>query len=226
MKTAFYFATRQFEPENTLAYKSILRIKDKISPLELFYDSNNQLGLSERYNQILNKHSNNFDNIVFIHDDVFVDDALVCEKLERAHSKFDIVGLAGGVNPKIKAPALWHLMCGGFNGGNLYGAVSHPCTSDQIMFTNFGPTPARVAILDGLFLSILTKRTNETKWRFNENYNFHHYDIASCLDANKHKLKLGVAPIWVMHNSPGLLSFEDKNFLQSQEKFLKEYSSY
>jgi len=94
------------------------------------------------------------------------------------------------------------------------------------MFTNFGPTPSRVVILDGLFISVLTSKVKQTGWKFNENYEFHHYDIASSLDANKMKLKLGVAPIWVMHNSPGLLSFEDKNFLQSQEKFLSEYSSY
>jgi hypothetical protein len=94
------------------------------------------------------------------------------------------------------------------------------------MVTNFGPTPARVAILDGLFLSVKTKSVKETGWKFNENYKFHHYDIASCIDANKKKLKLGVAPIWVMHNSPGLLSFEDKNFNASQEKFLKEYSTH
>jgi hypothetical protein len=29
-----------------------------------------------------------------------------------------------------------------------------------------------------------------------------------------------------MHNSPGLLSFEDKNFNASQEKFLKEYGTH
>lgn len=226
MKFAFYFTTKQHEPDNTLAYKSLLRIKDKIGPFDIFYNTNNSLGLCQRYNSILDKHKNNYDIIVFLHDDVFVDDMAVCEKLERAHSKFDIVGLAGGINPAIKAPALWHIMCGGFGGGNLRGAVSHPCTKDQIMFTNFGPTPSRVTILDGLFLSVLTEKVKSSKWKFNENYDFHHYDIASSLDANNLKLKLGVAPIWVMHNSPGLLSFEDKSFLQSQEKFLQEYGSH
>jgi len=222
MKIAFYFTTKGANAEETLAYKSLSRLND----IDVYYDANNKEGLSVMYNSILKEHLNDFDYIVFLHDDVYVDDLGVCEKLIKAHTQFDIVGIAGGVNPTIKAPALWHLMCGGFQSNNLYGAVSHPCSKDQIMFTNFGPTPSRVTILDGLFLSVKTKSVKETGWKFNENYNFHHYDIASCIDANKKKLKLGVAPIWVMHNSPGLLSFEDKNFNASQEKFLKEYSTH
>jgi hypothetical protein len=224
MKTAFYTCTRKKEIADTFAFKSLRRLSDKI---ELFYDCDNTKGLSERYNEILKEHSKSFDNIVFLHDDVYVDDLYVVEKLEKAHTVFDIVGLAGGINPKISKPALWHLMCGGFGGGNLRGAVAHPTgnkANDQIFMTSFGPTPSRVAILDGLFLSVSTKCYLEQSWKFNENYKFHHYDIASSIDANKAKLKLGVVPIWCIHSSPGLMSLEDKMFTDSQQKFVEEYS--
>lgn len=224
MKTAFYFATRSENYEITPAFKSLSRLKSKIT---LFYDSSNALGLSQRYNQILSNYKKDFDNIVFVHDDVYVDDLYVCEKLERAHKDFDIVGLAGGINPKIQKMALWHLMCGGFGGNNLRGAVAHPINENgQIFMTSFGPTPSRVALLDGLFLSVNTKKISSAGWKFNENYTFHHYDIASCIDANNKKLKLGVAPIWVVHKSPGLLNTNDKLFLDSQDKFIEEYSKH
>jgi len=223
MKTAFYFATRSSDHFQTSAYKSLSRLKDKIT---IFYDANNKEGLSKKYNEIINHYKNDFDNIVFIHDDVYVDDTSVCEKLERAHKDFDIVGLAGGVNPKVQKLALWHLMCGGFAGGNLRGAVAHPYNENgQIFMTSFGPTPARVAVLDGLFLSVNLKSIKNTDWKFNENYTFHHYDIASSLDANKVKLKLGVFPIWVVHKSPGLLNTNDKLFLDSQDQFIREYGN-
>jgi len=224
MKTAFYTCTRRSIIDETFAFKSLRRLCDKI---EFFYDCNNKEGLSKRYNDILKEHANSFDNIVFLHDDVYVDDLYVIEKLEKAHTVFDIVGLAGGVNPTVKTPALWHLMCGGFGSGNLRGAVAHPTgnkANDQIFVTSFGPTPSRVAILDGLFLSVNTKCYLDKNWKFNENYTFHHYDIASSLDANKAQLKLGVVPIWCVHSSPGLLNIEDKLFLNSQQKFLEEYS--
>lgn len=223
-KIAFYFATRSSDVKQTSAFKSLTRLKDKV---DLLFDENNTEGLSFRYNSILTEYSKDYKFIVFIHDDVYVDDLAVCEKLEKAHNDFDIVGLAGGVNPRIQELALWHLMCGGFNGNNLRGAVAHPCNDHgQIFMTSFGPTPARVTVLDGLFLSINTEKARKVGWKFNENYTFHHYDIASCLDANSKKLKLGVAPIWVVHKSPGLLNTNDKIFTTSQEKFLKEYNGY
>jgi hypothetical protein len=222
MKLAIYSVTR-CKIESTLIYKSVKPLLEN-KDITFLFKENNTEGLSVCYNNFLNSNKV-FDHVVFVHDDIFLDDLRIVEKLKRAHSAFNIVGLAGGINPTIKAPSLWHLMCGGFGGGNLRGAVSHPCGKEQIMITNFGPTPSRVTILDGLFFSVDVRKINSVKWRFNENYNFHHYDIASCIDANKKQLTLGVVPIWVMHASPGLLNVNDKIFISSQEKFLSEYSS-
>jgi Glycosyltransferase like family len=224
MRFAFYFATREVHAEKTPAYKSLTKIKKVLPNIDLFYDTNNSIGLSVNYNNFLYTHKNSYDYLIFLHDDVFVDDLNVCNKLIEAHKTFDIVGLAGGLNPKIQEPALWHLMCGGFGSGNLRGAVAHPASPDSIAMTSFGITPCRVAVLDGLFLSICTTSIKKAEWKFNENYDFHHYDIASCIDANKKKLKLGVAPIWVIHSSPGLMNINDKRFTDSQAKFTSEYS--
>jgi len=226
MKTAFYFCTRNKNAEESFAFMSLTRVKNSTPwKFDIFYDSNNKIGLSEKYNCTLELHAKDYDNIVFLHDDVYVDDLGVVSKLEKAHETFDLVGIAGGINPAIRQPALWHLMCGGFHSGNLRGAVAHKLNKDQIGMTNFGPTPSRVTILDGLFISVKTESYLKNGWKFNENYRFHHYDIASSIDANKKKLKIGVVPIWVVHSSPGLLSFDDTNFLNSQKKFLEEYSN-
>ena len=219
-KFLFYFCTRNIDPKDTQACKSLSKIKD----IDIAYNSNNKIGLSTNYNTILEKHSDNYDYIIFIHDDVYVDDLSVCEKLHTAHMEYDIVGLAGGINPRITEPALWHIMCGGFNSTDLRGAVAHTFQEKTIIMTSFGPTPSRVALLDGLFISVNTKKIKEVNWKFNENYTFHHYDIASSIDANKKKLKLGVTPIWVIHKSPGLLDPNSSVFLNSQKKFIQEYS--
>jgi hypothetical protein len=117
-------------------------------------------------------------------------------------------------------------MCGGFEGGNLRGAVSHLIPNGQSHVTPFGPSPERVAIIDGVFMSVNVKKVRSVGWKFNENYDFHHYDISSSLDANKKKLKLGVAPIHLIHSSPGLRDFNDITFQKNQAQFLKEYASY
>lgn len=226
---ALVSCTKKDKMEDTLLYSSISQttLSDDIySTFDyVYFFVKNKEGLCKRYNEFLDRHGDDYDYVVFVHDDVFLDDGKIRQKLIDAHKEYDIVGVAGGINPQIKEPALWHIMCGGF-GPNLRGFAGHYLPDGKISITNFGPTPDRVAIADGVFLSVNTKRIKAANWRFNENYSFHHYDIASCLDANKLKLKIGVYPILLYHESPGLRSLSDTLFLENQAKFMKEYSSY
>jgi hypothetical protein len=219
--------TQKKDYKDTDLYKSIQKLQTAIG---IQYDdvnfyTENKEGLSKRYNQYLKENDNNNSIIVFIHDDVILEDAMMVTKLCHYHDKYDIIGVAGGINMQIKQPALWHIMCGGF-GPNLRGFAGHAIdNSDQCFVTNFGPTPARVNVIDGLFMSVNVDTIKSKNWQFNENYSFHHYDIASCLDANTKRLKIGVVPIWVTHRSHGLREY-DSVFIESQKTFLEEYKNY
>lgn len=189
--------------------------------IHLNIEYNNIKGLPEVYNskiEFYKKYKDTVKYILFVHDDVYIDDLRLYEKLDKAG--YDITGLAGCLNCKITNPALWHLMA---NRNDLRGEVAHPINEKQSMTTVFGPTPSRVLLADGLFLAIDYNKILEKDWKFNENYKFHHYDLAACLDANKKGLKIGVYPIHVIHKSPGLLSTSDKGWNLSNEKFLEEY---
>jgi len=224
MKFCIFSCTKHSDEKQTELYKSVIEFEK----LDVFFKKENTDGLSKAYNNFLNsKDANEYDIVVFCHDDLYIDDLKLEQKLTKAFNLgYDIVGLAGCINPKIQKPALWHLMAGGFQSGNLRGIVGHftDNSTEEYFITCFGKTPSRVIVLDGLFLAVNIKAVKAAGWKFNENYSFHHYDIASCLDANKKKLKLGVYPINVMHRSHGLKDF-DKKFTDSEEKFLKEYSS-
>lgn len=202
--------------------KSLQNIKDDVS---LVLNANNSDGLSSAYNkQIVAENLIKHDIILFAHDDVFIDDAKLQGKLYAAiyGLKYDIVGLAGASEVNISKPCLWHLMS---PRESWSGAVSHPYDAGhtKISVTSFGPWPSRCLVLDGLFLAVNLKRALEVGWKFNEDYMFHHYDLASCLDGNKLKLKMGTYPIWVTHSSPGLSDIDDPTFVQSQETFYKSY---
>jgi hypothetical protein len=226
MTFAIVSCTQLADYKQTLLYKSLANL-EKANNLALLdklqFFTQNKKGLSEAYNGALNR---DCDFILYVHDDIWIDDAGFISKLEEGHKKYDIIGIAGGLNPVIKAPALWHIMCGGFQGGNLRGFAGHYLPDKTTSITNFGPTPARVAVIDGAFMSVAIKKVLEVGWKFNENYTFHHYDLSSCLDANEKKLKLGVVPILTYHNSPGLLDINDKTFNENQAMFLREYASY
>lgn len=184
----------------------------------------NTLGLPELYNRKIEEYlDSDFTFLVFCHDDVYLDDHNLATKLHLARIQFgfDIIGLAGGSSPKIASPTLWHLMC---DKKTQRGAVTHP-TFDRssLSVTTYGKSPAQVDIVDGLFMAVNVSAIKASNWRFNPNYRFHHYDLASCLDAKRIGMTTGVYPIHVVHSSPGLNSYEDPEWKRSDATFLKEF---
>jgi len=182
---------------------------------------NNKENIGKHYNRVIDMAiKEKYDTVVLMHDDVKVDDYGWVDKLEEAFKEYDVVGLAGAKQVQIKQPALWHLMS---NQSDWTGAVAHKANEKQIFMTNFGPTPQRCLVLDGLFIAVkVSSLTPEV--RFDENIPAiaHHYDIDFCLQANKHKLKLTTWPIWVIHDSGGL-SNHDEEFVRSEKYFLEKW---
>jgi hypothetical protein len=91
--------------------------------------------------------------------------------------------------------------------------------------TNFGPSPARVILLDGVFLAINAETVFKTPLRFDETNpaHFHYYDLCFCLDANKYGLRLGTYPIWATHVSHGLES-PTEEWQKGENYFLQKYN--
>lgn len=184
----------------------------------------NTEGLSAVYNRKISEYANSgVDFLVFVHDDVYIDDLKLEDKLNMARFNlgFQIIGVAGAVALKIEFPALWHIMTGKNEGR---GFVHHSVGGPQTAVVNFGPTPSEVLVMDGLFMAIHLPSILASRWRFNEAYRFHHYDLASCLDAAKHGVKMGVFPIHLIHLSKGLASVEDKVWRESNDRFLAAYA--
>jgi hypothetical protein len=221
-------ATRGKTTGNTLLSKSLETISSQNPVVKkqfiTRFHSDNSKPLPQVYNQYINNKTLKQHQIVlFVHDDVYIDDLGCFDKLNTSINTYknDIVGLAGTTRATIKEPALWHLMS-----DKKYhtGAVAHfNNTGDLISTTSFGPYPMRCLLLDGLFMAVNIERAVQTGWKFNEEFEFHHYDLASCLDANKLKMRLSTCNIHVVHQSPGLSDYHDKSFQQSQSKFIELY---
>lgn len=209
-----------FKDKNEFSEKSPLSISlDKMgwdSITEIVY--NNTQGLPKLYNSFINE-ENRYKKIIFIHHDVLIEDILLFEKLEIAFEKYDIVGLAGAKKCNVKSPlSAWHLMC---NREDMVGEVAH--SKDKKYWTTvFGPTDSRALILDGVFIAVDVNKLLDTNTNFDENFDFHHYDITFCLRANQNKLKMGVYPIKITHFGLGD-SMHSENWKQSSEKFKSLY---
>ena len=101
-------------------HKTLNKLRGKSS---LFYQIiiyNNRSGLGEIYNRYLGNKKYFNDILLFVHDDVLIEDIFLSEKLNEAIRRFDVVGIAGGLTPN-KGALRW------FDPWeNLTGAVGHP----------------------------------------------------------------------------------------------------
>jgi hypothetical protein len=179
----------------------------------------NKIGLPKIYNQFITEENRN-KKIIFVHHDVLIEDLFLFEKLDIAFEKYDIVGLAGAKTCNINAEmSAWHLMT---NRDDMVGEVAHS-KDKKVWTTVFGPTDARALVLDGLFIAVDIAKLLDTGTRFDENFDFHHYDISFCLNANKNKLKMGVYPIKVTHFGLGD-SMMSEGWNKSNQVFKKLYA--
>jgi len=212
--------TKKAKKQDTILYSSL----NKINGIELYMETNNTTkGLGQFYNECIDN-SLDYDYLVLVHDDVDIINSDLLYQLKSGHAHFDILGVAGCVNPKIQEKNLWHWMGGGMESGNLKGFAGHPSVGNSFYVSSFGPTKHRVVLLDGVFLSINLKKLKKTSVRFDDIFMFHHYDLDFCLTCNQNKLKLGVWPILINHQSPGLREF-DEAFETSNKKFINKWKN-
>lgn len=211
------------DPCQTKIFKSLKKIKEHSNTkIELKIRGNNtKIGLSQYYNECLDAYGKMCDYMILVHDDVEFVNMDIAYQIEEGMKKYDVLGVAGCLNPQIKDINLWHTMADrrylkGFAGHTWEGS------NNELLLTVFGPSPSRVAIIDGVFMAINTKKVIESNTRFDENLMFHHYDMDFCNTCNMNKLKIGVWPIMVDHSSPGLREFSD-DWKKSNEYFKNKW---
>lgn len=222
-KILFIVPTQKSEKDGMLPVEEDL---EKIVPpldyqVELLVAYENKLGLSKLYNKEIDRHQG-YDWIVFIHDDIRIYDNSIYLKLLDAEKRgWDVVGVAGSKSYQVPHPEIptgWWSAQNKANG--LAGFVAHNIDG-KIGMSVFGPAPQRVLVIDGVFIAV-SRRAIETGLRFDDAFNWNHYDMALCLNAYKKGLAVGVEPIYIEHRSPGA-GFRSPEFLKSQMLLCDKY---
>lgn len=174
-------------------------------------------GLPALYNRHLDSGDDRL--TVFLHDDVFVHDIFLAERVREALREHDIAGLAGSRYSAPEEPS-WALSFDeelryrgwqtgpGFQGVTLSGVVSHLTGPDdgsipRVQPSSYGPTPATVDCLDGLFLAVKPAALRQVALRFDEAFDFHLYDVDFTRCAAARGLSLTTWPILCTHGSSG-----------------------
>jgi GT2 family glycosyltransferase len=214
------FATRKSNEEfwsSAPLGKSLKRLKPPRKCVFRIWERN-ETGLSEIYNQSIYA-ADPRATLIFIHDDIWIDDNFFFERVLEGLNSFDIIGLAGS---KVRYP---NQLSWGFHTSEAGPIWKSEHTSGRVAhglghcgpITDWGPVPTEVVMLDGVLLAVKKEVLMRASVLFDPQFTFHLYDMDFSRAAILAGLRLGTWPISVTHESQG--SF----FSQSWQEMYKLY---
>lgn len=144
------------------------------------------------------------DFLLFIHDDVWIDDASLAERVIDGCAAYDIIGIAGNRRRAQGQPG-WASAGIPFkwdDKANLSGSVAHgPAPFGKASV--FGAAPADCELLDGVLLAARKDTLKRHAVSFDPRFDFHFYDMDFCRLARQKGLRLGTWPLRITHQSSG-----------------------
>ena len=176
--------------------------------------------LANAFNGILAKAPED-DVLLFTHDDVFFDDWFLDERLAEALARFDVVGVAGN-RRRTPRQCGWAFgeRVGPRDSEYLSGSIGHVEGLRDVVGT-FGPSPAEVKLLDGVFLAARAGTLRGAGVEFDPRFPFHFYDLDFCRSCEKAGLRMGTWPIALTHWSGG--SFGSPEWQRAHEAYLTKW---
>lgn len=160
--------------------------------------------------------------LVFIHDDVWLDDHFFFDHLTTGLGTMDVVGVAGNRRRVPRQPS-WAFPDTTFEWDDephLSGTVGHgPHPFGKLAC--FGATPAPCELLDGVMLATHRDLLRSRQVRFDERFDFHFYDMDFCRTARQAGLRLATWPLALTHQSAGRAGSPD--WLRNYEAYLAKW---
>lgn len=183
----------------------------------------NRRGLPEVYNARIAE-ADTEALLVFIHDDVWIDDYFLADRVRNGLRSFDVLGVAGN-RRRLPNQLSWIFPDETLTRDEapcLTGVVAHGPQPFGIPNV-YGPVPAECELLDGVFLACGAQRLRSSGVAFDRRFDFHCYDLDFCRTARQRGLTLGTWPICLTHSSCG--NFRDQHFREMHQLYLAKWGS-
>jgi GT2 family glycosyltransferase len=228
----------EFTYAKTTEYKALEKIvfdntytdhKGINSRVELAIVENNTTGLPEVYNRYVTNAYKDY-IVCFIHDDLTVYDNHIYEKLTAAHENYGVVGVVGATKInlpfRIDQPTAWHMLS---IESSPDGAIRHQSgfvaheKDGRKWSSMFGAVPQEVKIIDGLLMSFDISECLKNGFTFDEDFQFHHYDLTASLRAREVGMNITTTDIFVSHKGMGEM---DESWGRSHRKFVEKYKDF
>jgi GT2 family glycosyltransferase len=199
-----------------------LKLYNYVPGQQLLLFDNNRTGLSTIYNRAIEHARQSPATLVFIHDDISICDFHWVERILEGLESFDIIGLAGNTRRMPRQPSWaftpemkWDRR--EFLSGTVGHGEGFPCS----VVSHFGRAGQSCKLLDGLMLAADSERLVQSGVRFDEQFDFHFYDLDFCRQAELKGLTMGTWPISVVHQSGG--AYGEPEWVAAYERYLRKY---
>jgi hypothetical protein len=164
---------------------------------------------------------NNHDILAFIHDDVWLDDYFLVERIIEGLKAYDVIGVAGNRRRLPNQPS-WLFIDQNQTWDDrsfLSGSVAHGVHPFGTI-SYYGPVPAECELLDGVFLEARKSTLTDNGVSFDPVFDFNFYDMDFCRCVKQKNLRIGTWPISFTHQSAGefgVTSWQEKYLLYCEK---------
>jgi hypothetical protein len=174
------------------------------------------------YNRAIEECADDPALLLFIHDDVWLNDFYWHARIAQGLQAFDVLGVAGNRRRLPRQPG-WAFVDDSFTWderSNLSGCVGHG-KGFPAPLSLFGPSGQSCKLLDGLLLAADSRVLHEKGLRFDPAFAFHFYDMDFCRQAELRGLRMGTWPLSVVHESGG--AFGTPAWRSAYRGYLEKY---
>jgi GT2 family glycosyltransferase len=230
---AKYKETSEYKTiENQIYLNSVYTGGSVKTPLTLEIVADNTMGYSAAYNKFFTeKYEDHY--VCFIKDDVRLTDINFFQKLQEAHRRSEVVGVAGATRVQIpftvKSPTLWTALSE-FPDPKTGKPSKHQSGSyttflgGKSIAVNYGASPAICRFIDGVLMSFDVSKSIGYGFSFDERFPLDHHDLAACLIAAKSGLNISTWPISIEKTT--FPKDVDTTWKQSHTKFVQVYKDF
>lgn len=214
-------AARESFAAATALGKSLSLLRPAGVELRLF--AGNTAGLPSIYNTAIDESAADPAILLFMHDDVHLCDFHWTDTLNDALERFAIVGVAGNRRRVARQPG-WRFLDERFTRDrreNLSGTVGHGHGFPAERVDVYGPSRQPVRLLDGVMLGVKSETLHAGKLRFDEQFDFHFYDLDLCRQAERAGISMGTCAVSLIHESKG--GFGGESWRRGYERYLQKW---
>jgi GT2 family glycosyltransferase len=197
-----------------------MMLETRLNPCPVY---DNKRGLGEVYNERIAA-PDCAEYLVFVHDDVWIEDFYLANRIIEGLERFDVLGVAGNKRRRAGQPS-WGFVDTEFHweeAGYLSGFIAHG-HEPMGRISAFGPAPAECELMDGVFFAAKRDTLREREVRFDPQFDFHLYDMDFCRTARSRGLRLGTWPIALTHQGKG--KFATPDWFRNYERYLAKWGS-